>query len=261
MGAGALLEGAHVAIQVMTHSFPGVSQYSPLLVADHVTAFASWIALYTIEAVAIMAVLKRNDWKSGAAVAEELRNVTTLPRKLLPLRTHIFKNLYTSGKSIKASLAPQEPSPQQPLMVAASTASTDTDTEVSSISSAPTATSRVARTSGVGTILPRKPPSPKKPDDKENPHAAQHAKRAKELRTREGYLKNVWYAAALSEKVKDDTPVKVQMCGKEMVLWREKETGKVRCIDNACPHRGAPLNLGWVGKKEGHSCIVCPYHG
>ena len=90
MGAGALLEGAHVAIQVMTHSFPGVSQYSPLLVADHVTAFASWIALYTIEAVAIMAVLKRNDWKSGAAVAEELRNVTTLPRKLL--RQHRYRH-------------------------------------------------------------------------------------------------------------------------------------------------------------------------
>lgn len=260
MGAGALLEGAHVATQVIAGSFPGVSQYSPLLVADHVTAFASWIALYAVEAVAIMAVLKRNDWKSGAAVAEEIRNLTTLPRKLLPIRSHIFKNLYNAGKTIKETV---KPAPAPVMLAAASTASTDTDTDSPSTSSIPAATRTMSRSNGVGTILPRKAPSPKRPpgqDEEENPHAAQHAKRAKELRTREGYLKNVWYVAALSEKV-GSKPVKVQMCGKEMVLWREKETGAVRCIDNSCPHRGAPLSLGWVEEKEGHSCVVCPYHG
>lgn len=89
---------------------------------------------------------------------------------------------------------------------------------------------------------------------------SQYKKRAKELRDRSGYLKNVWYAAALSDKVKDE-PVKVLLCGKEMVIWRDQETGAIRCIDNACPHRGAPLSEGWVETKESHSCVVCPYHG
>ncbi len=50
-------------------------------------------------------------------------------------------------------------------------------------------------------------------------------------------------AAALSEKVRDE-PVKVQLCGKELVLFRG-EDGRVRCVDNICPHRcglGALLN-------------------
>jgi nitrite reductase/ring-hydroxylating ferredoxin subunit len=49
--------------------------------------------------------------------------------------------------------------------------------------------------------------------------------------------------------------------------------GKPRCLDNLCPHRGAPLGRGWVKEvevqEEGkggahastHTCVVCPYHG
>jgi len=28
-----------------------------------------------------------------------------------------------------------------------------------------------------------------------------------------------------------------------------------------CPHRGAPLHMGWVADVGGHDCVVCPYHG
>jgi phenylpropionate dioxygenase-like ring-hydroxylating dioxygenase large terminal subunit len=73
-------------------------------------------------------------------------------------------------------------------------------------------------------------------------------------------LKNVWYAIAISDNV-GSKPIKIQLCGKEMVLWRDQKTGAVNCIDNACPHRGAPLSSGWVEEKEGHSCISCGYHG
>lgn len=287
VGTGALLEGGHVALQVLAGSFPGVSQYSPLIVADHVTAFASWIALYAIEAVAIMAVLQRNDWKSGAAAAEEIRSLTTLPKKMFPIRSHIFKNLMKAGKTMTKKTVeiskttntevfndaaemvvdveaevPAAPAALPLVNAAASLSSTD-----GSVVEAPVAreASRMARSTGVGSILPRKPPSPRKPtpgggDEEENPHAAQYAKRAKELRDREGYLKNVWYAAAISDNV-GNKPHKIQLCGKEMVLWRDQKTGAVHCIDNACPHRGAPLSSGWVSEKEGHSCISCGYHG
>lgn len=67
--------------------------------------------------------------------------------------------------------------------------------------------------------------------------------------------------AALSEAVKDK-PVGVDILDTRIVLFRD-ESGVVRCLDDACPHRGAPLSDGWVAtdKETGHSCVVCPYHG
>jgi phenylpropionate dioxygenase-like ring-hydroxylating dioxygenase large terminal subunit len=87
------------------------------------------------------------------------------------------------------------------------------------------------------------------------------SKRAKELRDRRGYLKNVWYAAALSEKLAGNRPLAVELCGKQMVVWRDENTGLLHCIENACPHRGAPLSGGWVERKDDCSTVVCPYHG
>jgi len=236
-----------------------------------------------MEAVAIMAVLQRYDWKSGAAAAEEIRSLTTLPKKMFPIRSHIFKNLLKASKAlstktvevskttnmsadaaetvVEVEAEAPAPAPRPLVNAAASVGSID-----GSIAEAPVAreANRMARTTGVGSILPRKPPSPRKPPpeggEEDDPNAAQYAKRAKELRDREGYLKNVWYAVAISEKV-GNKPHKIELCGKEMVLWRNQETGSVQCIDNFCPHRGAPLSSGWVSEKEGHSCISCAYHG
>ena len=35
----------------------------------------------------------------------------------------------------------------------------------------------------------------------------------------------------------------------------------MHCLNDVCPHRGAPLSQGWVTEKKGHDCVVCPYHG
>jgi len=35
----------------------------------------------------------------------------------------------------------------------------------------------------------------------------------------------------------------------------------VHCLNDVCPHRGAPLSQGWVSEVQGHDCVVCPYHG
>ncbi len=52
----------------------------------------------------------------------------------------------------------------------------------------------------------------------------------------------------------------VDILGRRVVLFRD-ESGTVQCLDDACPHRGAPLSMGRVQNKKGHSCVVCPYHG
>ena len=41
-----------------------------------------------------------------------------------------------------------------------------------------------------------------------------------------------------------------------MVLWRDA-AGDLKCIDDFCPHRGAPLSYGEI--HNGH--IGCRYHG
>ena len=86
-------------------------------------------------------------------------------------------------------------------------------------------------------------------------------RRAKELYDRRCYLKNQWYAAALSEKlVAGGRPVGVEILGKRLTMFRRSD-GVVKALDDACPHRGAPLSGGWVSQVDGHDCVVCPYHG
>eukprot|EP00775_Hariotina_reticulata_P003369 gene3369-3644_t len=87
------------------------------------------------------------------------------------------------------------------------------------------------------------------------------SKRDKELRDRKSYLKNFWYAAALSSNV-TEKPLGVDILGTRLTLFRD-ETGAVVAVDDACPHRGAPLSAGWTAtdKATGKKCVVCPYHG
>jgi len=91
--------------------------------------------------------------------------------------------------------------------------------------------------------------------------------RAAALRDRRAYLKNFWYAAALSSDVVAGAgPKLVEMLDLRLVLWRDAATGVVQALPDACPHRGAPLSKGWVAPVGGDacapsSCIVCPYHG
>jgi phenylpropionate dioxygenase-like ring-hydroxylating dioxygenase large terminal subunit len=86
--------------------------------------------------------------------------------------------------------------------------------------------------------------------------------RAKALRDRGKYLKNFWYAAALSTDVTPDKPTGVEMLGMKLVLIRDRATGAVACLQDACPHRGAPLSTGWMTQLNGDtSAVVCGYHG
>lgn len=76
-----------------------------------------------------------------------------------------------------------------------------------------------------------------------------------EKRVNEG-LRDRWYPVAKSVEIRKDRPYGVEPLGEKLVLWRG-EDGSVRCVEDFCPHRGAPLSYGQV--YRGH--ISCRYHG
>ncbi len=67
-------------------------------------------------------------------------------------------------------------------------------------------------------------------------------------------LRNEWLAVTTAEAV-TATPVKVQVLGEDVVLWRS--LNGLRAFRDLCIHRGTALSLGRV---EGGT-LVCPYHG
>lgn len=69
------------------------------------------------------------------------------------------------------------------------------------------------------------------------------------------YPKNTWYVACTPDEFAQK-PLGRQICGEKMVFYRDPE-GQVRALEDFCPHRGAPLSLGYV--ENGY--LVCGYHG
>jgi phenylpropionate dioxygenase-like ring-hydroxylating dioxygenase large terminal subunit len=87
--------------------------------------------------------------------------------------------------------------------------------------------------------------------------------RASALRDRSRFLDHFWYCAAIAAEVTADKPTGVTMLGMQLVLMRDAATGAVHCLQDACPHRGAPLSTGWMARLpgDGTSVLVCGYHG
>ncbi|MFT5061910.1 MAG: phenylpropionate dioxygenase-like ring-hydroxylating dioxygenase large terminal subunit [Polaromonas sp.] len=69
-------------------------------------------------------------------------------------------------------------------------------------------------------------------------------------------LPDHWYPIAKSVEIRADRPYGVVALGQKLVLWRDTN-GDIQCIQDFCPHRGAPLSYGEI--HGGH--IGCRYHG
>lgn len=69
-------------------------------------------------------------------------------------------------------------------------------------------------------------------------------------------LRGQWYPVAKSVEIRKDRPYGAKVLGEKIVLWRDG-AGRIRALEDFCPHRGAPLSYGEV--HEGN--IGCRYHG
>jgi vanillate O-demethylase monooxygenase subunit len=69
------------------------------------------------------------------------------------------------------------------------------------------------------------------------------------------HLKNTWYVACMPGEIAAK-PLGRTICGEKMVFYRGAGD-KVSAVEDFCPHRGAPLSLGFV--RDGN--LVCGYHG
>ena len=67
---------------------------------------------------------------------------------------------------------------------------------------------------------------------------------------------NFWYPVALSDEVKADEPLRVEILSLKFVAFRDAD-GAPHVLSDTCAHRGGSLGKGWV--KDG--CVICPYHG
>lgn len=67
--------------------------------------------------------------------------------------------------------------------------------------------------------------------------------------------RNAWYVACTPDEFAEK-PLGRQICGERMVFFRGLD-GAVAALEDFCPHRGAPLSLGFV--RDG--ALVCGYHG
>ena len=70
------------------------------------------------------------------------------------------------------------------------------------------------------------------------------------------FPRNTWYVAATSDEVGTDKPFGRQICNERITFYRA-EGGKIAAVEDFCPHRGAPLSLGFVCEGK----LVCGYHG
>jgi len=67
--------------------------------------------------------------------------------------------------------------------------------------------------------------------------------------------KNAWYVACTPDEIAEK-PLGRKVCNENMVFYRGDQS-RVAALEDFCPHRGAPLSLGFV--RDGK--LICGYHG
>jgi phenylpropionate dioxygenase-like ring-hydroxylating dioxygenase large terminal subunit len=77
----------------------------------------------------------------------------------------------------------------------------------------------------------------------------------------EGFLRDVWWFAALSSDLTPGKLARYEMLGEPVMLGRTPQ-GQVVALRDICPHRAAPLSAGrFTREADGRESVECPYHG
>ncbi|QUD85997.1 aromatic ring-hydroxylating oxygenase subunit alpha [Phenylobacterium montanum] len=87
------------------------------------------------------------------------------------------------------------------------------------------------------------------------------ARAAETARFGRGFLRDIWYFAALSGDLRPGKLQRYEILGEPILLGRRGD-GQVYALRDICPHRAAPLSAGRLVREAGGSEVVeCPYHG
>jgi phenylpropionate dioxygenase-like ring-hydroxylating dioxygenase large terminal subunit len=77
----------------------------------------------------------------------------------------------------------------------------------------------------------------------------------------EGFLRDIWYFAALSADLKPGKLQRYVILGEPVLIGRTR-AGEAYALRDVCPHRAAPLSAGrLVREADGAETVECPYHG
>lgn len=286
VGSGVILELLHVAVNLaqvaetvpfnqvttMLAALPKQPEFldlfAPSFYADHVMAILSWVCFYSIDVVAIKSIMDKhkNDPQNGNRA---LRRLVTLPKRMLPWHSKFIEKValklmgqYRTNDS--------EATSSNEFHLGQGDSSTELINDTGGVST-PNVDSLQSKkvTTGISVFQHpgRRPPGGVKKNNytlistenslEEMEKASRLAlQRYKDLQERRGYLTNQWYAVALSENVQIDEPYGADILGRRIVLFRDSITKKIFCMDDACPHRGAPLSQGWLSAIDGRDCLV-----
>ncbi|KAJ9516641.1 hypothetical protein QJQ45_015191 [Haematococcus lacustris] len=253
LGAGVLAEILHVlytywaavqaagTIAVLPTVMPSAADaLSPLWFLDHSIALSVWAVLYGLEAFTVDRILAQAIDANKAA--RTIRKTMTLPKRMLPLSLNTLKrSLYfllngraLTAEAVGAALPAQAAQTVNKFSTGTGTAAAGIEALTQDVSVMPAPPARPAapsipakprtrrnKLSGSG-LQPVRAPQPGQ--EQAHPAAASvEGKRERELRERKAYLKNFWYAAALSSKLGDDKPLEVKILGRTVVLFRDKD--------------------------------------
>jgi phenylpropionate dioxygenase-like ring-hydroxylating dioxygenase large terminal subunit len=77
----------------------------------------------------------------------------------------------------------------------------------------------------------------------------------------EGFLRDIWYFAALAGELKRGKLARYELLGEPVLLGRTP-SGALVALRDVCPHRAAPLSAGRFAREaDGRESVECPYHG
>lgn len=69
-------------------------------------------------------------------------------------------------------------------------------------------------------------------------------------------LQDYWLPLEFAPRIRRAAPYGMQVFGRPIVLFRDS-SGAIRCLEDRCPHRAAPLSLGSITAGR----LRCRYHG